>query len=177
MQRVSVFSEMKDWIYLDRLPKILDVDIFLEYQEFIERCKKDPPKEGKLYKHHIIPKVFLHTDQEKKDTANLVLLTYVQHVEAHRLLADCLDCEQMRIAYGLMTCKDKEEMQYLYQKARERLRQLNQEHGGVYHTERYIRKMEKRRKERAEQKERERLARIEQEKPKKKTWLETIWIG
>ena len=168
---------MIEWLYLDRLPKIIDMEVFLEYQKFIEKCKKDSPKEEHLCKHHIIPKTFLATEEEKKDKANLVLLTYEQHIEAHRLLAQCLDCEQMKIAYGLMTCKDKEEMKYLFLKARERLQQLKQEQGGVYHKKRYLRKMEKRRRERAEQKERERLARIEQSSPRKKTWLETVWKG
>lgn len=167
---------MIEWLYLDRLPKIIDREVFLEYQEFIENCKKEPQKEGRLCKHHIIPKMFL-SPEEKKDTNNLVLLTYEQHVEAHRLLAESLDCEQMEIAYKLMTCKDKESLKYLSRKASERLQQLKKEHGGVYHKKKYIRKMEKRRRERAEQKERERLVRIEQSRPRKKTWLETVWKG
>lgn len=159
--------------YKDRLPTIIDECIFNQYEQFINDCIEQNGAIRKKCVHHIVPKTFLNTKAEKQDKENLVALTYEQHVEAHRLLSLCLDSEKIKIAYRLMTTKDVECLKYLSEKAVERLKQLRAENGGVYHTKKYYDKVQKREK----RKEEIRLQKIEQEKPKQKTWLETVWKG
>ena len=56
----------------------------MTYAEFIEQCrtKTIDPAEG--HRHHILPKSVGGTDDE----SNLVLVSYSDHWEAHRLLAE-----------------------------------------------------------------------------------------
>lgn len=132
-------------LYEEYIPEIKDEIAWKQYKIFIEGRKKIKIP-GLLFdytaKHHIIPKCFLKTSKEKEDQRNIVVLSFTDHKEAHRLLAQAFQTTGLILAYNMM---NKQPIEDEFGKLRtnlgiERLRQLKALNGGVYHTEKYLKK-------------------------------------
>lgn len=83
------------------------------YEKLIEKRKLNPATEGFINKHHIKPRHAGGTDDED----NLVVLTYKEHIFAHKLLYRIYGNYLDMYAYLLMSSKDEEAMRLIKSEA------------------------------------------------------------
>lgn len=83
------------------------------YKQLIEKRKITPATEGFINKHHIKPRHAGGTDDED----NLVMLTYKEHIFAHKLLYQIYKNYLDMYAYLLMSSRDEEAMRLLKSEA------------------------------------------------------------
>lgn len=72
--------------------KMLNLEKYWDYEEFIEQCKeKDYDDNLVLHKHHIIPKNATNDEERLNSNDNFIKLSVEDHVKAHLLIAECFD--------------------------------------------------------------------------------------
>ena len=83
-----------------------------EYLDYIKYLmNREFPKDETLYEHHIVPRSFLPKDwrnTKQADKDNIIIVTYEEHKELHRILAYLYPTSGMSIAYMKMFNNNKE---------------------------------------------------------------------
>lgn len=77
---------MKVLLYLDYIPEIKNKNAWDNYIAFIENYPDIDKQKFKTEAHHIIPRAYLRTEEEKEDRRNIVTLYSKDHFQAHLLL-------------------------------------------------------------------------------------------
>lgn len=82
---------LNDLQYKNFLPEIKDINKFEEYLNFLEKCKNRSVLNTYTEKHHIVPRCYLkELSKKERDFNNTIILTGIEHYEAHKLLSESL---------------------------------------------------------------------------------------
>lgn len=153
------------------LPEVVNQEAWEKYKNHIEMCWNKPiyPRDIPC-RHHIVPKCFLQTNAEKRDSDNLITISFADHVEAHRLLAEAFNTNGLNLAYALLT-KDKEHIHKCRSiasaKGAQKLAELRKQSDKPYHTEKWYKEHTV-----TEEKSKEEASTESWE-----SWVDSIWRG
>jgi len=102
------------YVFIDCFPKVKNQVVWNHYWNFIEKHLNDEFKESDYAEiHHICPKCYLDK-QYWKNKDNLIRLSFINHVIAHRLLWLSFRDNKSCLAYRALTFKTKNSYRSLY---------------------------------------------------------------